>query len=345
MTASIPYTDRASWFEARRQGIGGSDAAAILGVSRWRTPVDVWEDKVLDTPDRPPSVRMDWGRRLEDVVADAVAERLGLPVRRSKRILVHRDHPFIIGSVDRLMRDAVLEVKTARSGESFATEEEAADLPPEKRVPADYYVQGQHYAAVTRKPRVVFGVLVGGSDLRILETPADPEFIGDLVAEEVRFWNEYVVPRKMPPLSGGDAARLPRLFPRGSGEKVATPEIDAIVRELLTVRDQEDAAKARRADLEVKIEEYLGEASDLVSSVARFTWRERKGSIAWSEVAGSLRSAIVEFLGAADADPGSRPLMESILRDGFGTTDLDAVEELYRGKPTRTPRLDRKGAK
>ena len=34
------------WYELRKSGIGGSDAAAILGLSPWKTNVDLWEEKV-----------------------------------------------------------------------------------------------------------------------------------------------------------------------------------------------------------------------------------------------------------------------------------------------------------
>lgn len=337
----IAYADRAEWLEKRRDGIGGSDAAAIIGVSPWRTPVDVWEDKVGISEDRPATEAMEWGNRLEDVVSDAVGERLGLRLRRSKRILVHPEYPFVFGNVDRLAGDAVIEIKTARYGDGFATEEEAPGLDPVDRVPRHYYVQGQHYAAVTGKRRIIFGVLVGGSDLRVLETPADPAFITDLLEEEVEFWTRYVVPGVRPPLTGADADRLAALFPRGAGDKVATPEIDEVVRELLAVRDQEDAASRRRADLEVRLKEYLGEASDLVSGVTKVTWRTSEVSrVAHAEIAGGLRSAIEELRRSPYAETVAD--VERVLSARFGTTDLDDVQRLFTStRPERRFLVDR----
>ena len=338
----IAYVDRDDWLAKRRDGIGGSDAAAILGVSPWRTPNDVWEDKLGIAEERPATAAMEWGNRLEDVVADAISDRLGVRLRRSRKILVHPELPFVFANVDRLFRDAIVEIKTARSGDDFATEEEAPNLPPIDRVPKHYYVQGQHYAAVTGKPRILFGVLVGGSDLRLLEVPADPEFIRDLLEEEATFWNRYVVPGVRPPLAAGDVDRVARLFPHGSGEKVSTPEVDELIRRLLAVRDREDAIAKERAELEVRIKDYLGEASDLVSGVAKATWRERKGSIGWSQVAGSLRSALERLREGGSA--ATVHDLDEVLSEGFGTTDLDEVEELYRGEPSRSFLLDRKGA-
>jgi len=45
-------SDRAAWLEARRRTIGGSDVAAILGLSKWGTPFSVWLDKTGQTPEQ-----------------------------------------------------------------------------------------------------------------------------------------------------------------------------------------------------------------------------------------------------------------------------------------------------
>jgi len=341
----IAYQDRAEWLALRRQGIGGSDAAAIVGVSPWATAVDVWEDKLGLAEERPPSRYMEWGNRLEEVVADAVAERTGLRLRRVNRILVHPRRPYVLGSVDRLAPGKVVEIKTARSDDGWIAEEDVPHTAPELRVPPHYYTQGQHYLGITGRDEILFGVLVGGSDLRVIPVPADPGFIEDLFDVEADFWTRYVLTGERPPLSWADAHRLPKMYPRGEGERVATPEVDQLVRELLSVRDQEDAITRHRAELEVGIKEYLGEASDLVSSVAKVTWRNsERTAVDWSEVAGGLRSALERFLRDAYAD--QRAALEAVLSEGFGTTDLAQVEELFTTRTSvRTFRLTRKGTK
>ena len=37
--------DRVEWLEARKDGLGASDAAALLGLSPWKTNVQLWEEK------------------------------------------------------------------------------------------------------------------------------------------------------------------------------------------------------------------------------------------------------------------------------------------------------------
>ena len=62
---------RDEWLELRRQGIGGSDAAAILGLNPWKTPMDVWLEKTGEfTRDDEENEQMYWGTVLEAVVAE-----------------------------------------------------------------------------------------------------------------------------------------------------------------------------------------------------------------------------------------------------------------------------------
>jgi putative phage-type endonuclease len=339
----IAYSNREEWLALRRRGMGGSDAAAIIGVSPWSTAVDVWEDKLGISEDRPPTVAMEWGNRLEDVIADAVADRTGLRLRRVHRILVHPTRPLILGSLDREAPGRVVEIKTARSGDGWVNEDEIDVTPPERRVPPQYYVQGQHYLGVTGKPEILFGVLIGGRDLRVIPVPADPGFIEDLFTEEESFWTTYVETGIRPPLSGADAEKLTRIYPHGSGERVATPEIDQLVEELLRVRAEEDRIADHRAELEVGIKDYLGDASDLVSGVARVTWREsERTTVAWKDVAAVYRAALEEVAAAEKRELDLGGLVYS----GARTYDPAAIESLYTtSSSSRTFRLDRKGAK
>lgn len=73
---------RSAWLEARRAGIGGSDAAAILGASPWATPLSVWADKQGLTEDKPDTIAMRFGRDAEEIVARWFAEDTGKTVAR-----------------------------------------------------------------------------------------------------------------------------------------------------------------------------------------------------------------------------------------------------------------------
>ncbi|SDX70460.1 putative phage-type endonuclease [Allochromatium warmingii] len=101
----------------RRRGIGGSDVAAIAGLSPWRTPLDVYLSKVRDVEQSDSDV-MRWGSILEAPIADEYARLTGNRIRRINRVLAHPEHCYILASLDRQIvghpdGPGVLEIKTA----------------------------------------------------------------------------------------------------------------------------------------------------------------------------------------------------------------------------------------
>lgn len=104
--------------EARMHGIGGSDAPIILGVSPYKTPVELWQEKTGQT--EPPNLDsvevIQWGNLLEDVVADEFSRRTGLKLRRVNETLSDRRDPFLMAHLDRRVvgERALVEIKTTR---------------------------------------------------------------------------------------------------------------------------------------------------------------------------------------------------------------------------------------
>lgn len=351
--------DRQAWLEARRNGIGGTDGAAILGLSRYRSAVDVWEDKLGLVPDRPATAAMMWGRRLEDAIAQAFATETGRAVRRvgGIRKAKHVTGFPMIGSIDRMTYDRPmtgrgvvqrqadprgLEVKKVRSADVLGDPEG----PPELRIPPDWYVQVQHYAEVIEVDFFDVAVLVGGTDFRTIEIPRDRDFGRDLVAEEERFWTTYVVPRVQPPVGPDDLAFLGRKYPRDEpgSELVATSELALVIDAYLDAVEAVERAEGLRDGYRARIEDAMGTHSKLVSGSASVSWKaHERTSTAWREVAGGLRSAVERVL--SFPDPRVQEILEAALSDGFGTTDLDDVERLFQTttavRPFRAERKDR----
>lgn len=61
----VSYENRAEWLDGRKKGMGGSDVAAALGLSPWRTPVELWQDKRGESDPQPTSDSMHFGRFLK----------------------------------------------------------------------------------------------------------------------------------------------------------------------------------------------------------------------------------------------------------------------------------------
>jgi putative phage-type endonuclease len=206
--------ERDEWLEYRKQGIGGSDAAAILGINPWKTPMDVWLEKTGEFEDEPrDNEKMYWGNVLEDVVAKEFSIRTGLRVRRRNAILKHKKHNFMIANVDRLVigHKAGLECKTAGH---YASDDW------EMGVPEFYQAQVQHYMAVTGYEAWYVAVLIAGQEFKFFKLTRDNQFIKDMIDAERDFWQK-VQNMTPPPIDGTKASceLIKRLYPKSEKDK------------------------------------------------------------------------------------------------------------------------------
>lgn len=195
------------WLKARRKGIGGSDIAAILGLSPWVTAYEVFLDKRGETPLQahgiyPEAAPLRWGRLLEPVLRQEYANRTGFEVA-SPPMLCSVRYPFMLANLDGevFMPDGrVVEFKTARS--DFDWGEDGSN-----GVPLYYVLQVQHYMLITGHRITDVAVLIGGCDFRILHVEADPELQAMLIEAETVFWTRVENNDPPPPANLADARR------------------------------------------------------------------------------------------------------------------------------------------
>lgn len=267
--ASTKEMDKAAWLEARRRGIGGSDAAAVAGVSRWRSPVEVWLDKTGQLADQAAdSEAAYWGKVLEDVVADEFTRRTGKKLRRRNAILVHPEHPFMIANVDRVVvgEEAGLEVKT--TGAFNAREWD-------RGIPDEYLLQCQHYMAVTGYPLWYVAVLVGGNHFEHKPVKRDEEIIRYLVRIESEFW-KLVETQTPPPLDGSaSSARVLEIrYPESDGSVIELPPTaEELISEFRDAADAEKAAAERKEAAANRLKGMLGKAEVGLCGGHRVTWK------------------------------------------------------------------------
>ena len=156
MTVEQIQNDRAAWLKARNAGIGGSDASVIVGVNKWKSPFALWMEKTgqADPDSLDDNEYVYWGNVLEETVAREFTKRTGKEVHR-RGLLQHDTIPYLLASVDRIVvgENAGLECKTANGF--------AAKLWEGDEVPDAYYVQCQHYMAVTGAERWYIAALIG----------------------------------------------------------------------------------------------------------------------------------------------------------------------------------------
>lgn len=220
---------REEWLAWRRKGIGGSDAAGIVGLSKWATPFSVYADKKGLSQEKPDNERMRQGRDLEDYAARRFMEQTGKHVRRCNAILVHGDYDFLLANVDRMVdgENAGLECKTMDPRSSAASKLESGI------VPEQYYCQCQHYMMVTGCERWYLAIVVYGTGLYIFDIPRNEEDIAALLQAEVDFWQSYVIPGIQPaPDSSSTCTNVVKgLYPVSEiGKEIYIPNRDLLDR-------------------------------------------------------------------------------------------------------------------
>jgi len=207
-TSPSPETDRHGWLKWRKMGIGGSDAAAILGLDPWRSPLDVYIDKTTDTIDDSESLILQRGLALEPLVAERYAKETGRKLRRQPG-RVHPEHDFIRCSIDRQIAKTAdrptgqLEIKTANS---FVFKQFKMDGIPEK-----YIVQVQHNLMVWGYEWSGFAVLCPDTwEMIHFDIERDDQLCDAILAQEIEFW-QAVQDRRPPEVAKGPAVKVPEV--------------------------------------------------------------------------------------------------------------------------------------
>lgn len=234
------------WLEQRRKGVGGSDAAGIVGLNAYATPYSIWADKTGRMPPKEDNEAMRQGRDLEDYVAKRWEEKTGKKVRRCNYILRNTDYPFAHANID---RDVI--------GENAGLECKTTSLMNLKKFkngnyPENYYAQCVHYMAITGADRWYLGVLVLNQGFYDFVIERDEEEIKALMEAEAEFWKH--VESDTPPAFTGldpDSEALKVIYRDGQAN-------DNAVQLLGRESDIENliALKAQKKELEKSIKYY-----------------------------------------------------------------------------------------
>lgn len=194
---------RAEWLEYRRQGIGGSDAAAVLGISPWRTGRDLYYDKlnIAVADDSENWVAKAVGQLLEPLIAKIFEHRTGLKAHRMPYLFRHPRYPWMLADLDFMVDlpdggSAILECKSTNYNAKDLWWKEGAET-----IPAYYQSQGSHYMSVVNLNRVYFCCLYGNTEEEaiIRRMDRDRNYETELIAMEQDFWLNHVLTKTPPP--------------------------------------------------------------------------------------------------------------------------------------------------
>lgn len=288
---------REEWLLWRKLGIGGSDAAAVCGVSKWRGPLTVYMEKKGLLERSEPGEAAYWGTTLEDVVAKEFSKRTGLRIRKRNAMFRHPRYPWMLANVDREMVGANvgLECKTTSAYQSEQWKDD--------ELPDDYYLQIQHYIEVMGWGACWIAVLIGGQRFLCKKVERNNALIAQIVEKEREFWEEHVLKDVPPPIGFADNAA--EIWPEDTdAEMVPADEIaEQLAVELEIARQQKKEVEERENLLVLKLQEIIGESQG-IDGIA--TWRKSKDAVSVNlERVVSEMAALIP-----DGDRVQRELME-----------------------------------
>ena len=270
-------TARAEWLEARKTGIGASEAAAAIGVSPWSSPMQLWGEKTgrIEPDDLSEVERVQWGTILEPIIGEEYSRRTGRHVGHNAayEIVRHPNHDCMQATLDfRQHADdhagpGVLETKTT-------SEWNKADWQGEP--PLHYQIQLQHQLACTDHSWGTLAALVGGQELFWIDFERNDRFIAAMIEAEARFW-DHVTSDTPPPVDGSivTADALRQLYGKDDGETIALPAESIVWDEkLVEVKAYIKELKADQVALENNLKAAMQDAAyGRLPNGGRYSWK------------------------------------------------------------------------
>lgn len=261
----------------RTKVIGGSDIAAVMGLSRWSSPLQTWAIKTgkVEAPDLSDVEHVQIGTELEEYVARKFAQKTGFKIRRDKRTFKHPKYPYMVAHIDRwiLGEDALFEAKTTSAWKEKEWRGE--------EMPREYIMQVVWYLGVLGKKVGYVACLIGGQRFAWKKIEFDAALFERMVEAAKLFWEVNVLGGVQPLAGPDDGEVLDQLFPveteaelRFDGD--AATDINNLVDELKegskqkkTVEENIDAARNR-------LHQYLGEAKTGITGQYYITLKSQR---------------------------------------------------------------------
>jgi putative phage-type endonuclease len=275
------------------KGIGGSEMAAILGLSPWAGPHDVWARKTGRMPEQEDNFRFKVGRLFEAPIAQLYADREKVSLARIDGLMRHPTAP-IVGTPDRLLiqgKDRGLEIKTAswKYRHHWGEDEYTDDIP------AYYLTQVATYMLLTGLSEWDVAVMFGfqEQDFRIYRVKRDMELEEMLIDSATTFWSRFVLGGEEPAIDGTDGCTeyIKKRYPKPIYDVRDANETETeIIASLVKARGDTKYAEAVEGKLENQVKAAIGEAEGIWSVSGKFTWKRSKDrpSTDWEKAASEM---------------------------------------------------------
>ena len=265
--------ERQAWLDQRKKGIGGSDIAPMLGLSKWRSAYQLYLDKRGELPEQDDSEAMYWGRELEPVIRNRYEMETGYTVTQED-IITDPVYPFMLANIDgRIDKNRILEIKTARTGDGWGEVNSA-------EIPLAYSLQCQWYLGRTGAAVCDVAVLIGGSDFRLYQIKEDIDLQRMLETAAIEFWDRVTHGEPPDVVTYEDATER---YGRASaaGDVWATEEVFDAWQELKEVRLDIKHYEEKEEQLKAQLCKFMADNYDTIvdpDGKPIATWKLAKGT-------------------------------------------------------------------
>lgn len=269
---TLTFDTRADWLAARRLGIGGSDVPAILGLSRWRTPLQVWANKVgIETEAPGTPYNLDRGHHMEPFLSEQLeADIPGLHVRHYTDAIVVGSEPWMRYSPDGVADKTVGDVDEYALVEFKSHPRGASEW--DEGAPPHVVAQVQWGMVVCDLPACYVAVDLG-TEFKWQRIPRDPDWLPMVLPKLRAFW-ALVESETPPPAEAEDSDVLKRLYPEPTRKMVVLPPDFVESSERILALGGEIKRLTKELDgLKNKVKAAIGDAEVGVLPTGSGEWR------------------------------------------------------------------------
>ena len=254
----------------RKGFIGGSDISAVMGLSRWVTPLKLWAIKTgeVEPDDLSDNEAVELGSELEDFVAKKFERKTGMKVRRAPKIYQHPTIGIFRAQVDRLVEgtDELLEVKTASA---WKAKEWQGD-----EIPQEYILQVLWQLFVTGRSVGHIAVLIGGQSFKYKKIEADGEMFIKMRDAALAFWK--MVEDKTPPMAvAPDNEFIIELYPQHDEMMQEVEELNDKIGLLMQLKGTIKEAEEQKDEIEAQIKAVIGDNLGIKTSEYEVSWKRQ----------------------------------------------------------------------
>ena len=261
-------SNREQFLLDRKLGIGGSDIAAIMGLSPYSTPLDVYRDKMNhEVVYEELTEDLKRGARVEKYILQEYCEVNNCALETNLMPFIHPEYPFMRGNIDAKVanQNVIVEAKSTKCPISLW----------EQGIPEYYRTQVAYYAMLSNAERVDVPVLFSNWQYACFTYWRDYEYEARIKKAVIDFWNNHIV-AGIPP-EPSTPAELQEVYPRIEDAK--TIKADSYIREKVNIW-QETSMKRKELEkreekLKIEIQNFMGDAGILDSGFCKVALKER----------------------------------------------------------------------